>query len=115
MAQETSGSSVRRRGRPSAELVDATPLSGSAVDVGVRIGVSSLSRLEAGQRVSNDLVEGYETVLRLRPGRLRGPIDALLRTHGGEPIERRRPGPPSLEEWSVCHARVSVGEPRGID
>jgi hypothetical protein len=83
--------------------------------IGVRTSVSSLSRLEAGQRVSNDLVEGYETVLRLRPGRLRGPIDALLRTHGGEPIERRRPGPPSLEEWSVCHARVSVGEPRGID
>jgi hypothetical protein len=138
----------RRRGRPSAELVDSTPLGGGSVDVGVRIGwllkmarlahpssparqqrdmverlaevgirtsVSSLSRLEAGQRVSNDLLEGYETVLGLRAGCLRGPIDALLRTHGEDPIERRPPEPPSLEEWSTCHDRVSVSEPKGID
>lgn len=138
---------ARRRGRPSAELVDASPLSGSSVDVGIRIGwllkmarladpssqarqqrdmvdrlaevgirtsVSSLSRLEAGQRVSNDLLEGYETVLGLQAGTLRGPIDALLRTHGEGPIERRHPEPPTLEEWSACHDRVTVSEPKGI-
>lgn len=148
MGESRSQDSGRRRGRPSAELVDATPLSGSSVDVGVRIGwllkmarlaepsglarqqrdmvellarvgvrtsVSSLSRLEAGQRISNDLLEGYETVLGLQAGTLRGPIDSLLRTHGEGPIERRRPGPPTLEEWSLCHDRVSVSEPKGID
>jgi hypothetical protein len=148
MGESTDSGQTRRRGRPSAELVDASPLSGATVDVGVRIGwllkmarladpggiarqqrdmvdrlaevgirtsVSSLSRLEAGQRVSNDLLEGYETVLGLRPGTLRAPIDALLRTHGEGPIERRRPEPPTLEEWSVVHDRVSISEPRAID
>ena len=84
-------------------------------EVGISTSVSSLSRLEAGQRVSNELLEGYETVLGLRAGTLRGPIDALLRTHGEGPIERRRPEPPTLEEWSACHDRVSVSEPKGID
>lgn len=147
MAQSGEGP-ARRRGRPSAELVDTTPLGGATVDVGVRIGwllkmarladplggarqqrdmverlagvgvstsVSSLSRLEAGQRVSNELLEGYENVLALPPGRLRGPIDALLRTHGAGPIERRTPGLPTLEEWSACHHQVTVAEPKGID
>ncbi|HET8559192.1 MAG TPA: hypothetical protein VFL69_01610 [Marmoricola sp.] len=148
MTESSEGRPTRRRGRPSAELVDATPLGGSSVDVGVRIGwllkmariadpgrsapqqrdmverlaeigistsVSSLSRLEAGQRVSNDLLEGYESVLALRPGTLRGPIDALLRTHGGAPIERRPSAPPTLEEWSAAYGQVSFAEPRGID
>lgn len=84
-------------------------------EIGIRTSVSSLSRLEAGQRVSNDLLEGYETVLSLRPGTLRGPIDALLRTHGGAPIERRPPTLPTLEEWSAAYRRIRVAEPQGID
>lgn len=106
MARLAHPSALARQQRDMVELL---------AGVGISTSVSSLSRLEAGQRISNELLEGYETVLGLRAGTLRGPIDALLRSHGAGPIERRRPEPPTLEEWSACHDNVSVSEPRAID
>ena len=124
---------------------DRSPLDGSHIDVAARIGwllrvsrtssgiplrsmaaelrslgldasASALSRLESGGRRQGAVVDGYEQVLGLAPGRLRAAIDVLCRTFdNGPPDEEPDLVPCTLGSFSAAVEAVLVDEPRGGD
>ncbi len=126
-------------------LDDLTPLDGSRIDVGSRIGwllrttrsvhrvplrqmasglsesgvqvsVASLSRIESEGLRSGAVIDGYERVLGLDPGHLRSVIDALCRTFDYAPVDVSPGlGPADLDEYSRSVDAVLLDEPRGGD
>lgn len=124
---------------------DHSPLDGSRIDVAARVGwllrvsrtgsgvplrsmavelrglgldtsASGLSRLEGGGRRQGSVVDGYEQVLGLAPGRLRAAIDVLCRTFdNGPPDEAPDLAPSTLAGFSAAVDGVLVDEPRGGD
>ena len=113
--------------RPSDLIIDETPLDGARIDIPARIGwllrvnrlvhgaslrdvsarlketgrpasVAVLSRLERSGGRNGAVVDGYEELLGLTPGRLRAPVDALCRTFAYAPPDEEPglPGEPGL-------------------
>ena len=113
---------------------DETPLNGSDIDVGSRIGwtlrmarltsarppslealaaelgtsTARLHRLETGRLRDGSLIDGYERVLDRPAGSLRSPIDVLCRTFPPAPVDRD-PGwrATTVEELSALTEEVA--------
>ncbi|PUA81192.1 hypothetical protein C7S10_09125 [Nocardioides currus] len=122
-------------------LADETPLGGSRIDVGRRIGwllrtarqlsptpvrlqdiadhagvsVAVVHRAETGAVRSGRVASSYEEVLGLAPGTVRAPIDILCRTFAYSPADRD-PGPDvtTVAEMSALLGRVRAS-PHGGD
>lgn len=124
---------------------DPTPLDGNRIDVGSRIGwllrttrmahgvplramaelltsagitssPTSLNRVETGGQRSGTVIDGYEQVLGVDPGRLRSVVDALCRTFDYAPFDLSPGlGPADLGDYSRAVEAVLVDTPRGGD
>ncbi len=83
-------------------------------ELGMAMSASSLSRLETEGVRDGAVVSGYEQVLGIEEGRLRGVVDAICRTFGYAPPDRA-PFPPALGlvEFSALVDTVSGPESTG--
>ncbi len=78
----------------SAAGLDLRTMAGRLTDGGVPISAASLSRLETeGSRVGT-VIDGYEQVLGIESGRLRGTVDAVCRTFAYAPRDESPTGEP---------------------
>ncbi|WP_372729352.1 hypothetical protein [Nocardioides sp.] len=128
-----------------AVLQDSTPLDGPRIDLPARIGwllrtsriahgvdlramaaglsrrgtpisAASVSRLETSGLRDGSLIDGYEQLLGLEDGQLRGVVDVLCRTFDYAPVDRGpEPAPLDLARFSnlvdaVCGASPSGGD-----
>lgn len=84
--------------------------------LGIDTSASALSRLESEGRRQGSVVDGYERVLGLTPGRLRAAIDVLCRTFDNAPADEEPAlGPSTLGSFSAAVEAVLDGEPHGGD
>ncbi len=78
--------------------------------LGVDTSASALSRLESEGRRHGSVVDGYEQVLGLAPGRLRAAIDVLCRTFDNAPPDEDPDlGPSTLDGFSAAVEAVLDG------
>lgn len=83
--------------------------------VGLRTSVTALSRLETEGQRSGAVIDGYEQVLGLPPGRLRAAVDVLCRTFDYAPADQEPfARPPDLHAFSEAVAAVEES-PTGGD
>ena len=132
-------------GRPTEEIEDSTPLNGSRIDIGARIGwllrvtrlahgvslrelaavlaargapysTSTLSRLETSGSRSGAVVHAYEQALGLPYGWLRAPVDVLCRTFAYAPADQEPHQPEvSLFGFTAVCDAVATEEATGHD
>ena len=92
----------------SAAGLDLRTMAARLTDAGVPVSAASLSRLETDGSRLGTVIDGYEQVLGIESGRLRGAVDAMCRTFDYAPADQSPIGAPlDLPAFDSLVARVS--------